>query len=39
MLRDGHPLIGIFLTLSLGCPLRICLVKTLLRKNPRKKSQ
>jgi len=31
---DGHPLIDIFITLSLGCPSKICLIKTLLRKIP-----
>jgi len=29
----GHPLI-IFIILPLGCPSRICLIKTLLEKNP-----
>ena len=29
----GHPLI-IFITLPLGCPSRMCLVKTFTRKNP-----
>jgi len=35
---DGHPLIDIFLTLPLGCPSRICLIKTLQRKNPMEKN-
>jgi len=32
-----YPLI-IFITLSLGCPSRICLIKTLLEKNPMEKT-
>jgi len=32
----GHPLI-IFITLPFGCPSRICLIKTLLEKNPMEK--
>jgi len=31
---DGHSLIDIFITLFLGCPSRICLIKTLLDKDP-----
>jgi len=34
---DEHPLIDIFITLLLGSPSRIYLIKTLLKKNPMEK--